>query len=236
MQPVLARDVTADMLIRAYSLGAFPMAEARDDPALRWVRPMRRGILPIEGPHVSRSLARRLRRGGLRITTDTAFEAVVAACAARDETWISDGIAALYARLHRQGLAHSLEVWRGDALIGGTYGLALGAAFFAESMFSAATDGSKIALVFLLQRLRAGGFQLCDTQFLTPHLASLGAIEVSDAEYQARLQRALVTPARFDPAGYEPDHSVGGASSRTGAGSGRTGAGSGRTQASGQTS
>jgi leucyl/phenylalanyl-tRNA---protein transferase len=230
MQVVLAKDVTPEMLIRAYSLGAFPMAEARDDPALHWVRPARRGIMPLDGPHVSRALARRLRRGGFRVTADTAFDAVVSACAARDETWISHGIATLFADLHQRGLAHSLEVWRGDALIGGTYGLALGAAFFAESMFSTATDGSKIALVFLMQRLRAGGFQLCDTQYLTPHLATLGGIEVSDGEYQVLLQRALFTPAAFDPAGYLPDYSDGSGSASS------TGAGSGRMQRKGQTS
>ena len=133
------------------------------------------------------------------MTTDTAFDAVVAACANRPETWINQDIATAYTALHAQGHAHSLEVWQDERLIGGVYGVVIGAAFFGESMFSRATGGSKMALAFLIQRLRAGGFQLFDTQFLTPHLASLGAVEISRAEYHRRLAAAIAAPAQFDP-------------------------------------
>lgn len=140
--------------------------------------PRERGIIPLDGFHVSRSLARRIRSGQFQITTDTDFEGVVAGCADREETWISHGIAALYAQLHRMGAAHSLEVRDGDALVGGVYGVTIGAAFFGESMFSRRTDASKVALAYLTDRLNRAGFTLFDTQFLTPHLASLGGIEI----------------------------------------------------------
>ena len=190
--------ITAAALLRAYAAGIFPMAETRDDPAIHWVDPRRRGRFTLDGPHVSRSLARRIRAGGVEVTTDRDFAGVVDACAARSETWINAPIRALYLDLHRMGHAHSLEVRQGGALIGGVYGVTLGAAFFGESMFSAATDGSKLALVFLLQRLRAGGFRLFDTQFLTPHLASLGGVEVPRATYRRMLEEALQHEASFD--------------------------------------
>lgn len=198
-------DITPDILLRAYAMGIFPMAESRDDPMIHWVDPRRRGILPLEGFHISRSLARRLRSGAYRVTTDRAFADVVTACADRGETWISRRIQQLYHALHDQGHAHSLEVWHGDRMIGGVYGVTLGAAFFGESMFSRATDGSKLALAHLVARLRAGGFRLFDTQFLTPHLASLGAVEIPRGTYHRLLAEALAEAATFDPPGYSPE-------------------------------
>ena len=183
--------VTPELLLLAYRQGIFPMAEGRDSPELFWVDPLRRGVLPLDGFHVSRSLARTIRRGDLRWTLDEAFEAVVRACAEREETWINDTILSLYAELHRQGHAHSVEVWEGEALVGGCYGVAAGAAFFGESMFSRRTDASKVALAVLVERLRAGGFALLDTQFLTSHLQSLGGREVPRREYRAMLARSL---------------------------------------------
>ena len=208
-------DITPDTLLRAYAQGIFPMAEGRDDPAIHWVDPRRRGILPLDGFHLSRSLARRMRRGGFTLTTDQAFASVVTACADRPETWISHRIQALYQALHARGHAHSIEVWQNGHLVGGVYGVVLGAAFFGESMFSRATDASKIALAHAVQVLRAGGFLLFDTQFLTPHLASLGGLEIPRARYQHLLAQALARPARF-PA---PDHSSGAGSSATASGS-----------------
>lgn len=191
-----------DLLLRAYAMGIFPMAELRDDDDIHWVDPRRRGIFPLDGFHISRSLSRLIRRKAFTIRTDTAFGAVVDACAARDETWINAPIRAAYAELHRRGHAHSLEVWSGTRLAGGVYGVTLGAAFFGELMFSAQSGGSKTALAFLVHRLRTGGFTLFDTQFLTPHLASLGAIEIPRAEYQHRLTAAVALAATFDPPGY----------------------------------
>jgi len=185
-------------MLRAYAMGIFPMAESRDDPEIHWVDPRLRGIIPLDGFHISRSLARRIRRGGYQATVDTDFAGVVTACAAREETWINDEIHRLYLDLHRMGHAHSQEIWQDGRLIGGVYGVVLGRAFFGESMFSAATDGSKLALAHLVARLRAGGFRLFDTQFLTPHLASLGAVEIPRAEYHRRLAEALKGKARFD--------------------------------------
>jgi leucyl/phenylalanyl-tRNA--protein transferase len=189
-------ELTADLLLRAYALGVFPMAESRDDPKVFWVDPRRRGILPLDGFHISRSLARRIRRGGYRISVDSDFSAVLDACADRPETWINDRIRSLYSALHQGGAAHSIEVWEDDgrgapALIGGVYGVTLGAGFFGESMFSRRTDGSKIALAYLVDRLRRGGFTLFDTQFVTPHLRSLGALEIPRRAYHQRLRAAL---------------------------------------------
>ena len=189
--------MTPETLLRAYAAGIFPMAEARDDPRLHWVDPLRRGVLPLEGFRASRSLRRRLRQTAWTITTDRAFAAVVASCADRPETWINQPIFQLCCALHAMGHAHSLEVWDDEALVGGVYGVALGGAFFAESMFSRRTDASKVALAFLVDRLRQGGFALCDTQFLTPHLASLGGVEISRSSYRRRLAEALALPADF---------------------------------------
>jgi leucyl/phenylalanyl-tRNA--protein transferase len=180
------------------------MAESAASEAVFWVEPKRRGIMPLDGFHASRSLRKRLRRADHRVTVDMAFDEVVAGCADRPETWINGQIRALYSALHRMGHAHSVEVWAGGRLAGGLYGVRLGAAFFGESMFSGMRDGSKIALAHLVARLRAGGFTLLDTQFTTPHLESLGAVTVSRATYRALLDDALGRRADFyrlpDPA------------------------------------
>ncbi|WP_444666543.1 leucyl/phenylalanyl-tRNA--protein transferase [Cereibacter changlensis] len=201
----MSAELTPELLLRAYAIGIFPMASSRDDPEVGWVDPPLRGVLPLDGFHISRSLARRMRRCGWQVRIDTAFEPVVEACADRSETWINPTIFALYAALHRMGHAHSLEVWEGEALVGGVYGVTLGRAFFGESMFSRRTDASKLALAWLVDRLRAGGFVLFDTQFLTDHLASLGGIEIGRSEYHARLAEALAGSASFTPPGYCPE-------------------------------
>ena len=195
-------EITPETLLRAYAAGIFPMAEGRDDPTIHWVDPRLRGIFPLHSFHISRSLSRAIAKENYTIRTNTAFSDVVDACADRAETWISAPIKDLYQALHRAGFAHSLEVWREGAIIGGVYGVSLGAAFFGESMFSRATDASKIALAFLTHRLIAGGYRLFDTQFLTPHLASLGAVEIPRAEYHRQLTLALPRSASFDPPGY----------------------------------
>lgn len=183
--------LTPELLLRAYAAGVFPMSEAQDDPRVFWVDPERRGILPLDGFHLSRSLRKTLLRTRFHLTLDMDFEGVVRGCAEREETWINDAIFRGYFALHRLGYAHSVEVWKGDDLVGGVYGVALGRAFFGESMFSRTTDASKIALATLIAHLRQTGFMLFDTQFTTEHLASLGAIEVPRAEYHAMLDLAL---------------------------------------------
>ncbi len=190
-------DLTPELLLHGYSAGIFPMAERRDDPEIFWVDPRRRGILPLDRFHISRSLARRMKRGGFSVTIDTAFAAVLDGCADRAETWINSEIRLLYQALFMTGHAHSLEVWEEGELIGGVYGVTMGAAFFGESMFSRRRDASKLALAWLVDRLRLGGFILFDTQFVTDHLASLGAIEVSRAEYHRRLKQAITRQADF---------------------------------------
>lgn len=189
--------LTPEAMLSGYAQGIFPMAEARDDEELHWVDPRRRGIFPLENFHISRSLAREIRRGNYTIRTDTAFSEVVRLCAARPETWINATLVALYGGLHATGHAHSIEVWQEGGLAGGVFGVTLGAAFFGESMFSTRRNGSKIALAYLVDRLRQAGFTLFDTQFLTPHLASLGAIEVPRAAYRRRLAEALAGRADF---------------------------------------
>lgn len=180
------------------------MAESRDDPEMHWVDPQRRGVLPLDGLHISRSLAKVIRRSPWQVTINQDFAATVRACAEREETWINEDIFELYQSLHDMGFAHSLEVREGGELIGGLYGVSLGAAFFGESMFSRRSDASKLALAWLVHRLRAGGFMLLDTQFLTPHLASLGGKEIPRAEYHRLLAEALSRTASFDPPGYSP--------------------------------
>ena len=184
-------DLTPALLLRAYAAGVFPMAESADSDEIFWVDPRRRGILPLDGFHLSRSLKKRLKREDHAITLDTAFDVVVSACADREETWINPTIAQLYDQLHRMGQAHSVEVWQGDMLVGGLYGVRIRGAFFGESMFSRVSDASKIALAALVARLRYGGFTLLDTQFTTPHLESLGAITVPRATYHEMLREAL---------------------------------------------
>lgn len=195
-------EITPETLLRAYAAGIFPMAEGRDDPSIHWVDPRMRGIFPLQNFHISRSLRHEILKDNCTIRTNSAFSATVAACADRPETWISAPIKDLYLSLHHAGFAHSLEVWRGSDLVGGVYGVSLGAAFFGESMFSRATNASKIALAYLTHRLRAGGYKLFDTQFLTPHLQSLGAVEIPRADYHRRLTDALQGDASFDPPGY----------------------------------
>ncbi|WP_420821944.1 leucyl/phenylalanyl-tRNA--protein transferase [Pseudorhodobacter turbinis] len=206
MRPPLAMSdaITPQLLLSAYAAGVFPMAESSTSDVLHWVDPQRRGIFDLDSFHISRSLSRRIARGGYSIRTNYDFEGVVAACADREETWINAEIFALYKALHQAGFAHSLEVWETEHLVGGVYGVAIGGAFFGESMFSRRTDASKLALAWLVHRLRAGGFTLFDAQFITPHLASLGAIEISRSAYHERLKQALPLDATFDPAGYAP--------------------------------
>jgi leucyl/phenylalanyl-tRNA--protein transferase len=210
-------ELTPEILLRAYAMGIFPMSDGRNDAEIHWIDPRRRGVLPIDKFHTSRSLAKRIRSGRYRVSADTSFHAIVEACAEREETWISHRIQHHYTQLHALGFAHSVEVWDDGQLVGGVYGVTLGAAFFGESMFSRVTDGSKLALAFTVHRLRAGGFRLFDTQFLTPHLASLGGNEISRAEYHRQLAAALAQTATFDPPGYSPSAGAvsAGASGRT---------------------
>jgi leucyl/phenylalanyl-tRNA--protein transferase len=190
-------EITPEILLRAYSIGLFPMAESADAKALFWVDPETRGIFPLDGLIVPARLARTVRADRFEVSADRDFDAVIAACALREKTWINAEIRRLYGALQARGRAHSIEVWEGGALVGGLYGVCSGAAFFGESMFHRATDASKVALVHLVARLRAGGFALLDAQFLTPHLASLGAIEIAKDAYLALLAAALETPADF---------------------------------------
>lgn len=199
------RSLTPELLLGAYAAGVFPMAETRDDPDVFWVDPRRRGIIPLDGFHLSRSLAKRMRRGDVRVSMDRAFESVLDGCADRNETWINETIRALMIEMFRMGHAHSFEVWQSDRLIGGMYGIALGGAFFGESMFSRSTDGSKMALAFAVDHLRRAGFTLFDTQFLTEHLASLGAVEISRDAYRKRLAQALDVPADVHAFPFETD-------------------------------
>ncbi len=189
--------LTPEILLRAYTIGIFPMSEGRDDPDVYWVDPRRRGVMPLDGFHLSRSLRRRMRSGGYAIDINRDFNGVVDGCANRDETWINTEIRQLYTALHRMGHAHSLEIRHDGHLTGGVYGVAIGGAFFGESMFSRRTDASKLALAHLVDHLRRCGFVLFDTQFLTPHLQSLGAIEITRAAYHVALEKALKLPANF---------------------------------------
>ena len=194
-------ELTPDDLLRAYASGLFPMAERRDDPELNLFDPELRGIIPLDRFHVPRRLARRVRSGRYTLRIDSAFAAVIEACAEarpeRQATWINQKILGLYGALFQRGAAHSVESWRDGRLVGGLYGVVLGGAFFGESMFSRETDASKVALVHLIERLRRGGFSLLDTQFLTPHLESFGAIEIPRHEYHERLSQALEIEALF---------------------------------------
>lgn len=194
-------ELTPDLLLRAYTIGLFPMAETADDPELFWVDPERRGVIPLDSFHVPKSLAKTVRRGVFDVSCDRDFRGVLAGCAElthkRRATWINSEIVRLYSDLHRRGFAHSVECWRDEQLVGGLYGVALGGAYFGESMFSRDPDASKVALVHLVARLKRGGFTLLDTQFVTPHLARFGAIEISRAAYRRQLTRALDVKASF---------------------------------------
>jgi leucyl/phenylalanyl-tRNA--protein transferase len=189
------------MLLRAYALGIFPMAERRDDNEVYWVDPERRGILPLEDFHLPRRLARTVRQGRFEVVCDREFDAVVEACAApnfgRTDTWINGPIRRLTNQLFALGYGHSVECRRKGELVGGLYGIALGGAFFGESMFSRERDASKVALVHLVMRLKVGGFRLLDCQFITQHLAQFGTIEIGRSDYRRLLAEALAVPAQF---------------------------------------
>lgn len=194
-------ELTPDMLLRAYAIGVFPMAEDRDDPDLFWVDPRMRGIIPLDKFHVPRRLRRTIRGGKFTVTADTNFEATMEACAesteARPRTWINDRIIMLYSSLYHLGYAHSVECWRDGEMVGGLYGVSMGGVFFGESMFSRETDASKVALVHLVARLKATGFTLLDSQFITRHLRRFGATEIPRGEYRQRLAEALKQTADF---------------------------------------
>ena len=183
------------LVLGAYSVGVFPMADARDASNVYWIEPRRRAILPLDGFRLSRSLRKTIASDRFRVTADAAFAELVRLCAEsapdRPDTWINGGIEDVFGRLHALGLAHSVECWDGDELVGGLYGLVLGRAFFGESMVSRRTNASKVALAWLVARLRLGRFTLLDCQFQTPHLASLGAVEIDRADYMALLDAAL---------------------------------------------
>ncbi len=194
-------ELKPELLLRAYAVGIFPMAESRNDEEIHWIDPDYRGILPLETFHIPRSLRRVLRRGVFQVSCDTAFTQVIRGCATpgpgRRDTWINPTIEKLYCDLHEMGFAHSVECWRDGVLIGGLYGVALGAAFFGESMFSRAANASKVALTHLVGRLRKGGFSLLDTQFETPHLRQFGVLEIPREDYRVRLASAVRASAQF---------------------------------------
>ncbi len=194
-------EITPELLLQAYRIGVFPMGERRDDPKLYWLDPRQRAILPLDGFHLSHRLRRTVRSGRFVVSADTAFADTVRACAeprpGHPESWINEPIVELYTELHRRGHAHSIECRIEDDLVGGLYGVSIGAVFFGESMFSRVRDASKVALVHLVARLIKGSFQLLDCQFMTEHLRSLGAIEISREDFRARLADAIDRPARF---------------------------------------
>jgi leucyl/phenylalanyl-tRNA--protein transferase len=194
-------EITPEVLLKAYACGIFPMAESADDPSLYWIEPERRGVIPLDSFHVSRRLARTVRSDRFTIHIDRDLPAVIAQCAApqegRGRTWINERIRSLYCKLHERGHCHSVEAYENGALVGGLYGVRLGRAFFGESMFHIARDASKVALVHLVARLRAGGFTLLDTQFVTEHLRTFGTIEISRRQYHRLLEAALVGEGNF---------------------------------------
>ncbi len=190
-------ELTPELLLHGYQCGIFPMADPDEGDAVYWFAPNPRAILPLDAFHVPKNLAKLVRRGAFEVTYDRDFEAVIRACAERPETWISEEIIQAYVALHRMGFAHSVECRREGALAGGLYGVSIGGAFFGESMFHRERDASKVALVHLVRKLRAGGFTLLDTQYTTPHLARFGVVEIPRAEYERRLAEALRIPARW---------------------------------------
>ncbi len=197
----LSLSITPQVVLKAYACGIFPMAESAEDPSLYWIEPRERGILPLDDFHIPRRLARAVRRDDYEIRIDHDFDAVIEACAepapGRRKTWINAEIRRLYRGLFDIGNAHTVEMWRDDRLVGGLYGVSLGAAFFGESMFHRERDASKVALVHLVARLKCGGFELLDTQFVTDHLKRFGAIEVPRKAYQQMLERAVAGRADF---------------------------------------
>ncbi len=204
--------LTPEIVLRAYAAGIFPMAESHDDNDLFWVDPEMRGVFPLDALHVSRSLKKRIRQKRFEIRYNTNFTAIIRACAEssedRHETWINSEIIRLYTRLFYMGHAHTVECWQEDELVGGLYGISLKGAFFGESMFSHKSDASKIALVHLIARLIEDGFTLLDTQFVTEHLSSLGAIEIPRDDYHKLLDSALMVDAHFNPEGSEETHQL----------------------------
>lgn len=194
-------DLTPELLLSAYASGIFPMAEDRDDPAIQWIDPQCRGIIPLDGYHVPKSLKKVIRQQRFEVRINSAFESVIRACADcqpdRPRTWINDELIQLYCTLHDRNYAHSVECWIDDRLVGGAYGLSLGSAFFGESMFSRVRDASKVALIDLIERLNRGGYRLLDTQFTTDHLKRFGAIEIPREAYHRRLRAALQADAIF---------------------------------------
>lgn len=206
-------EITPDVLLKAYACGIFPMAENADDPALYWIEPEQRGILPLTGFHVPARLARTVRQTPFTVHVDRDFDGVIDGCAApapdRDRTWINTRIRKLYRGLFDRGHCHTIEVYDGTALVGGLYGVSLGRAYFGESMFHRTRDASKIALVHLMARLKAGGYTLCDTQYVTEHLRSFGAVEVPKKRYQRMLEDALLGEADFFALRDEPPVSGG---------------------------
>jgi leucyl/phenylalanyl-tRNA--protein transferase len=197
----LSLDITPQVLLKAYAVGIFPMAESADDPGLFWIEPERRGIIPLDSFHVSRRLARTVRQAAFDIRIDNDFNAVIDGCAApgrgRQRTWINARIRRLYSDLFDLGHCHTVEAWQDGELAGGLYGVSIGAAFFGESMFTRADDASKVALVHLVDRLKAGGYKLLDAQFITDHLRRFGAIEVNRRAYQKLLDQAIAGKADF---------------------------------------
>lgn len=195
------RQLTPELLLRAYAAGIFPMAEGRDEKTIFWVDPERRGVLPLDRFHVPKRLRRTVRSGLYQVRANTAFYDIIRACSQtaekRQETWINDEIVKVYTDLHKLGFAHSVECWQGDNLCGGLYGIALGGAFFGESMVSLARDASKVALVHLIARLKVGGFTLLDSQFITAHLSRFGAIEIPRRDYLEKLSDAFAVKATF---------------------------------------
>lgn len=200
-------ELTPTLILRAYAAGVFPMADGAEAEGVFWVDPKFRGIIPLDRFHVPKRLARTIRAQDFRVTVDRDYEAVIDACADRDETWINGDIRRLYVGLHRMGYAHSVEVWMDGELAGGLYGVRLGAAFFGESMFHRRTDASKIALVYLVARLKAGGFTLLDSQFVTDHLARFGAERITRDRYHAMLDAAIAARGDFEalPAEAQPE-------------------------------
>jgi len=229
-------EITPQVLLKAYACGIFPMAESADDNALYWIEPERRGILPLDDVHVPKSLARTIRRGGFEVKIDNDFEGVIEGCAApragRRSTWINGRIRGLYRDLFALGHCHTVEVWQDGEMVGGLYGVHLGRAFFGESMFSRARDASKIALVYLIARLKYGGFTLLDTQFVTGHLSRFGAIEVSRQKFQRLLEDALGTSQGSTPSSGSSAAAAGGGAGRAGASAAGGGAGAGSGSAS----
>jgi leucyl/phenylalanyl-tRNA---protein transferase len=195
-------EITPELIIRAYRAGIFPMAEDAEDEDIFWVSPEMRGIIPLDGFHLSASLRKAIRKSSFSVRVDTDFDGIIEGCATvgsdRSSTWINQTIRSVYGELFRRGVAHTVEVWDGGDLVGGLYGLAIGGAFFGESMFHRRTNASKMAMAHLVERLRVGGFELLDTQFVTDHLASLGGIEIPRATYEERLAEALEVKADWN--------------------------------------